>query len=334
MSNEKKRLVSRTGIPQIPTTSNQYYGLFLQNKATNELSKVNTSRMDMVHIPYTQTYQLSYKDLRVDIDGKVKIGPAESMMIDYIIFTHTQQSNHDNTLTVSIPTKQYMNDRGINDPKTARNFLKREKNVLVAIHYEFTGKSHSKNPQEQSISINLFSSASWYRMGVTFNLTPEFNEQLTQRSSAMPLPRGLFKLNPVKDENAYQIGRYLSLNKWTNYGEARTGKVKIATILSNCTSIPSYEHVMKHGKHVRQQIMRKFFTAVEQLALLGIIEYKIIDQDGNDFDYDATYSEFIKGFVKITNWPYYLDAYAQSIADKRSKHRKQARQRKARNRRK
>lgn len=333
MSNEKKHLVSRTGIPQSPTTSNKYYGLLLQNKATNQLALIDTKRMDMVRIPYTQNYQISYKDLKVDIAGKVSIGPAETMMLDYIIFVHTQQPNHDNVLTVTIPTKQYMSDRGIKDAKTARNFLKREKDILRAIHYDFNGKDNH-NPQEQSSSVNLFSSTYWARTGAVFILTPEFNEQLTQRSSPMPLPKALFQLHPKRDENAYQIGRYLALNKWTNYGQERTGKVRIATILDHCTSIPSYEHVMKHGKHVRQQIMEKFFRAVEQLALLGIIEYKIIDQNGNEFNYDAPYSEFIKGFVQIIRWPYYLDDYARSFADKRSKHRKQARQRKARNRRK
>lgn len=331
MNNRKKSLIPQTGIPQSPSTHNEHYGLFFQNKATNQLALINSKRMNKVPVPFSQNYQISYKDLKVDIDGKVSIEPAETMMLDYIIFVHTQQPNHDQNTSVAISTSQYMNDRGIQNRKNARNFLKREKDVLRSIHYDFNGKD-TGNPQEQSLSVNLFSSTYWDRTGVVFVLTPEFNEQLTKRSSAMPLPKALFKLHPKRDENAYQIGRFLSLNKWTNYGKERTGKVRIATILANCTSIPTYEYVMKHGKHVRQQIMNKFFNAIEKLALLDIIEYKIIDQYGNEFDYDAPYSEFIKSYVQITNWPDYLDDYAKTIANRRKKYHSQAKRRKARKR--
>lgn len=313
--------------------TNKYYGLMYQNRATNQLSQISTKRNPTKEIPYTNTLRLVYEDLTVDIENKVKIGPAESMMLDYIIFRHTQDDNHDNNFSVVISLKEYMQDRGLKDSKSARAFLKREKDIMTAIHVSYDSENDN-NPYDQSFTMNLFSSASWDKGKVIFNLTPEFNTILTQHGQAMPYFKELFKLNPYKGENANKIGKWLQYSKFMNYNKPgdRENRAKISTLLSNCPSIPSYNYVMKHGKHVNQLIIQPFLDAIEQLAHLKMFTYRLCyDREGKkEFNYTngLSYEDFSKGYLIITSWNSYLDEYVKRIAERRNKYRNKARKRK------
>lgn len=312
-------------------TVSKQYGLFYQNKSTNQLSEISTKRNPTKALPYMNAARLKYKDLTVDIDNKVKVGPAETMMLDYIIFRHTQDDNHENELSVVIPLKEYMRDRGLKDPKSARTFLKKEKDILPSIHVSYDSKDDD-NPLDVSYRVNLFSSGAWVSGKAIFNLTPEFNSQLTQHGRAMPYFKGLFKLNPYKGESAIRIGKWLQRNKFLNYGKPRADFAKISTLLSNCPSIRSYDEVMKHGKHVNQLIIQPFLDAVEQLAQQGMFTYRLCyDKEGKkEFNYTngLAYEDFIKGYLIITSWNDYLEEYARIIAEKRNKYRKMALKRK------
>ena len=55
-------------------TVSKQYGLFYQNKSTNQLSEISTKRNPTKSLPYMNAARLKYKDLTVDIDNKVKYG--------------------------------------------------------------------------------------------------------------------------------------------------------------------------------------------------------------------------------------------------------------------
>lgn len=301
------------------TLRNKDYTIIPQNKATNQTSRLNSKR-DTRKLPLNKT-QIFFQDVTALFSGKA-LGVPETQLLDYVIVKHASISNHDNNATVTFTLKEYMQDRGLKDAKSARNSLRKGLDKLVSLQLSYSGGNKS-NPYNQSFGKhNLFAGYDYTRGAASVTFTPDTNKMITQQAMPMPYHNLMFRLDPKKDATAWYIFRKLLENKRMNFNQGRADKMKIATLLKNCPNLPTYEEVMDGNRNVDDRIIQPFFKAVERLS--EAFSYTFLTADDKPFNYDEgiEYRTFAKGELVITSWKDYPDIWLQQISNTRNKHHK------------
>lgn len=314
-----KKISNVPGLTPKSLKENKHYTILPQNNATNQMARLNTKR-NAKHLPMNQS-TVSFKDVTALFSGK-KLRVAETQLLDYIVVKHGEINNHDNDPTVTFTLKEYMQDRGLKDAKSARSSLRNGLDKLVSLQLSYSGGSKS-NPYNQSFGKhNLFTGYDYTRGTARITFTPDTNKMFTQQAMPMPYHKLMFRLDPKKDATAWYILRKLLENKRMNFNQGRADKMKIATLLKACPNLPSYEEVMDGNRHVDDRIIQPFFKAVERLS--EAFSYTFLTVDGKPFNYGEgiEYSTFAKGELVITQWNDYPETWIKQIADSRNKHRK------------
>lgn len=317
-----KRITKAPGITPESLKENKNYAIILQNNATNQASRLNSKR-NTRKLPLSKT-QISFHDVTALFSGKT-LGVPETQLLDYIIVKHASNSNHDHNPTVTFKLKDYMQDRGLKDAKSARNNLRKGLDKLISIQLSYSG-GNDNNPYNQSFGKhNLFTGYDYTRGTAIISFTPETNKMITQQAMPMPYHNLLFRLDPKKEATSWYILRRLLENKRTNYSQGRADKMKISTLLRNCPNLPTYEEVMDGNRNVDDRIIQPFFKAVEGLS--EAFDYTLLTEKGNPFNYKEgiTYQDFASGELVITSWKDYPDSWLQQLKVSKNKHRKSKR---------
>lgn len=301
-----------------PLSDKNRYLTIYQNNATNQASRLNSKR----NVKHTLTdTKVSFKDISGYFNGS-SFGVPEAQLFDYVVYRYASMSNHDNKLAVSFSMKDYMNDRGLKDRKSARKALINGIGKLSSLRIEYGGGTNNKYDHSFGI-INIFQDADYgntKRGFATLTFSDKFHELITQGAMLMPYPPLLFKLNPKKDATSFYILRKLSENKRTNIRRPkRANAVKIGSLLDYCPSLPKYDEVMKGNKNVDSRIIEPFFEAVEKLS--SEIDYTFIDSKGKPFNYEEgiKYQDFIESSLVIKTWKNYPNDLLNQLTSKRKK---------------
>lgn len=309
-------LTNTPGNNSIPGKSNNY-GLVQQNNAINQAYRLNSKRNSQ-QLPLGKT-QASYNDVTALFNGKT-IGVSEAQMLEYINYKHTTAGNYDNSLSVQFTLKEYMNDFGLKDSKSARNSLKKKLDALVSIQLSYSG-GKGKNPYNQSFGKrNIFSGYDYVRGKTTVSFTPEMNTVFTKQALPMPIHLLLFRLNPKNEATSYYILEKILENKRQNAKNhpERMDKIKVATLLASCPNLPTYDEVMAGNRNVDDRIIQPFLKGVERLSIA--FDYSFVDKDGYPVNYEieASYDYFSK-WELIINWKDYPNAYLGQLVTPRKK---------------
>lgn len=316
MANE---LTNAPGSSLIPEKNNNY-GLVQQNNAINQAYRLNSKR-DSQQLPLNKT-QASYKDVTALFNGN-KIGVSEAQMLEYINYKHTTTGNYDNSLSVRFTLKEYMDDFGLKDAKSARSSLKKKLDALISIQLSYSG-GNSKNPYNQSFGKrNIFSGYDYARGKAKVSFTPEMNTIFTKQALPMPIHLLLFRLNPKNEATSYYILEKILENKRQNAKNhpERMNRIKVATLLESCRNLPTYDEVMNGNRHVDDRIIQPFFSGVERLS--EAFDYSFIDADGQPVNYESetSYNAFIE-WELVVRWHEYPEPFLKQLTTHHRKKKK------------
>lgn len=302
----------------------ELYGMISQNTALNSAFKLNDKR----NTKKNYNHELVVKvDAVTAITKAAHLGLPEQVMLTYAIEKFNQESNHDNNKQVTFTLKDYMKDRGLKDPKSARNNIKKCLDTLANTTYSYSSSS-SKNPYNQSFGAHHILDYDYKRGKITVDFSDFFFNLLVYGSMPMPNYKIMYRLDPFKDATIIYILRALEknkrINKPKNTGKSkksskakvaapeRGDRIKISTLLHDVASLSSYDEI-KEGtdRHTHDRLILPVFKAVERLAdptdpYRAINRYSFMDADNKPIDYDnIDYETFSNAYLVIEEWHRY-----------------------------
>lgn len=307
-----------------PANINEIIGVTSQNAAMNSAFKLNDKR----NTKKNYNRELVVKaDAVTAITKATHLGLPEQVMLTYAIDKFNQESNHDNNKQVTFTLKDYMRDRGLKDPKSARNNIKKCLDALTNTTYSYSG-GNSKSPYNQSFGAHHILDYDYKRGKVTIDFSDFFFNLLVHGSMPMPNYKIMFRLDPLKDATTIYILRALEKNKRINKPKStnkskknskaqttapeRGDRIKISTLLHDVASLSSYDEI-KEGtdRHTYGRLILPVFKAVERLAdptdpYRAINRYSFMDADNKPIDYDnIDYETFSNAYLVIEEWHRY-----------------------------
>ena len=327
----QKKLITNVNEKKAATTElaeladdRELYGMISQNTALNSAFKLNDKR----NTRRNYNRELVVKaDAVTAITKAAHLGLPEQVMLTYAIDKFNQKPNHDSSKQANFTLKDYMKDRGLKDPKSARNNIKKCLDTIANTTYSYSG-GDSKSPYNQSFGAHHILDYDYKRGKVTIDFSDFFFNLLVHGSMPMPNYRIMYRLDPLKDATTIYVLRALEKNKRINKPKStnkskknnkvqaaapeRGDRIKISTLLHDVASLSSYDK-LKEGtdRHTYDRLILPVFKAVERLAdptdpYRAINRYSFMDADNKPIDYDnIDYETFSNAYLVIEEWHRY-----------------------------
>lgn len=329
------------------------YETVLNTKMTNAITQLPNRKLDFDEdsgdfyavIPFggTQMY------FSIDPTG-VKLPPAQAhKVLDIFISkisqsiprraSYTQIMNH---TKYSLSVKEYMELCGLSDPKSAKEQLAKSVEWLFHVSgewdevafFDYETGHRLKEPTDRHFKYRILitigdDTGKAVSKGVCH---VEIHPRIAQYISygfPMNLPTKLYKMSSRRNPNSYQIGKRLAIHKNMNVMKANENRIAVATLLPYLQNIPSYEEVMKSGKHISRDIIEPFERDLSALIDEGVLTDAHYCNSGGEPITDEqlnlyTYKEWITWLIEFEFADYpEQEERRQFIEDKRAEKRKQ-----------
>lgn len=322
--NEKK--AATTELAELADDS-ELYGMIFQNTALNSAFKLNDKR---------NTKRNYNRELVVKVDAVTAItkaahlGLPEAVMLTYVTEKFNQLSNHDNNQTFSFTLKEYMKDRGLKDPKSARKSIRKTLDAIGKSTFSYSGGNGNQYNKDFGthgvLEYDYFSGQG--KIVITFSQF--YFDLLINGSMPMPNYRIMYRLHPTKDATAIYVLRALENNKRINKPKninkskknnkaqvaapERGDRIKVSTLLHEIPSLSSYDEIKKGtDRHTYDRLILPVFKAVERLAdptdpYRAINRYSFMSADNKPLSYDnIDFETFSNAYLVIEEWHKYPD---------------------------
>ena len=316
-----------------PFKDNSTYTAVMQNRAVNDIARLNSKRgtSDIAQ------QLIKSGDITAAISNEKtgrRFTPTQTMIFDYILSHHAANSSA-NSAIVSFTVSQYMTDRGLTDPKSARKQLDSALSTFTGTTLEYGGDKQ-KGPKhiDAFTSLNIVAMATRDRSQVVVEFTRPFNEIITAKGMLMPYPMAAFKIDMRHNPQAWGIVRKAIENKRINYGKPNADRIKISTLLKSLTDLPTYEEVRNTNRAYFTRIIEPVLRDLgETPQIQEIFAYAFEGPDGQPLSYDSFYNAnldyetFANSTLVITNWIGYPDTDVAGWKDTQQKSIEQAKKR-------
>ncbi len=275
------------------TLSQEDFSPIKQNAATNALTKVKSAKAEKRVDALSNKATIVTTDLTVVIEeyGKGReLNTSTHKLFDAMMQEYTR--NGANERRVTLPLKQYMEMRGLKDPKTARTQVKEDLQTLFSISLTFP-KSLVTRDKSQSgeYRFRMVTDISYDRGSVSATFNETFL-RLMERSPVMPYPFELFKINDRLNPNSYYLGRKITELKNMNIGKDNEDVVSVEKLLAACPEIPTREEVERTDRAYARRIVEPFERDMNALSNIFEWEYchenkkKLTDEELAAFTFD------------------------------------------------
>lgn len=245
-------------------------------------SAIITSSQDF---KITTTNAADFKGLKI----------STSMLFDMAILALSQSSTG---REVFIPLDTYMETRKLKDKKTARETVKNDLDTLFNLSISFTDKIKGKDADFKDIRI--ITSKGIQKSIINIKFSEEANE-IIRNYYAMYIPQELLSIDNKKFPHSYLLGRKIYELKRTNLGTYREDIISVKTLLTACTTIPSYEEISKTNRSYTERIIKPFEDNLDYFTSFKWEYCKakgepLTQEETNHFDIHI----FLKSYIKIT----------------------------------
>lgn len=242
----------------------------LQNKFLNDLAdyNTNTKRDTSTRInKKTQEIITTQGDLSLAVSVErpdIKWAVSTSMLWDYILAIFTQRGK---PKQFTFLLNDYMEARGLKDPKSARDQIKIDLDVISAHRV-----SYDDHKGYRFGFVNLVSHATYDLGVIDIEYDSKFLNALT-KLSFIYFPELLWKININRNPHSYYLLRTLTLHKRRNQFHKNANTISVQTLLEECPEMPSYDDVKKTDRAFDKRIISPFERDLDALDEVLSWEY-------------------------------------------------------------
>lgn len=280
------------------------YAPVKQNAATNALTKVKSAKAEKRVDALSNKATIVATDLTVVIEeyGKGReLNTSTHKLFDALMQEYTR--NGANERRVTLPLKQYIEMRGLKDPKSAREQVKADLQNLYSVSLTFPKSlvTHDKS-QSGEYRFRMVTDISYDRKTVSATFNETFL-MLMECSPVMPYPFELFRINDRRHPNAYYLGRKITELKNMNIGKDNEDVVSVERLLAACPEIPTREEVEQSGRHFTKRIVEPFERDMD--ALCNIFDWEYCHENRKpltDAEMDAFTFDIFIGLNVLIHW--------------------------------
>lgn len=212
--------------------------------------------------------------------------------------------------TVRIPLSDYMGRRGLKDRKEAKAQVVADAKILRAA--SIAGEEKKGKKIERYSFINMFDKGDVEKNGdIVFTFGASFYQMLLSYT-IMPYPEQLQTVNNKRNPNSYYFLRRIAEHKNMNVGKKNEDIIAVKTLLNASPCLPTYDDVMRNGKHVDQRIIKPFERDLD--ALKDTLTWGYCHSNNKPLTdeelLNMNYSTFVELLIH-TEWKQYPDQTAR-----------------------
>ena len=291
--------ILKNGILKPKNPNIKHFGMVHQNSATNALTKIKPKEGVNVTVDmFTGIAELKKGGLTVVMKQfrEINIRTSAFMLYDFLVMRLTENGAKSPVISVSLD--DYMNIRGLQNPKEAREQVKEDLETLYNISISFEEKRRGGSKSFHDLRV------------------------LSDKGiPVMPYCKEIFKLDTNKYRHAYALYGKIQEHKNMNIGKKNENIISVKTLLDAASGIPTYDEVMKKNRAINENIIEPFQENMNALAPMITWEYCNIDGTSlYNTNSEIDYQTFINLNVRVT-WLEYpdqtkrLETKAQRIAE-------------------
>ena len=312
--------ILKNGILKPKNPNIKHFGMVHQNSATNALTKIKPKEGVNVTVDmFTGIAELKKGGLTVVMKQfrEINIRTSAFMLYDFLVMRLTENGAKSPVISVSLD--DYMNIRGLQNPKEAREQVKEDLETLYNISISFEEKRRGGSKSFHDLRVLSDKGIKNGMINISFGMG--FYSMLVN-CPVMPYCKEIFKLDTNKYRHAYALYGKIQEHKNMNIGKKNENIISVKTLLDAASGIPTYDEVMKLDRHIELRIKTPFEENMNALAPMITWEYCSPDgtsvyTDGNT---EIDYQTFINLNVRVS-WLEYpdqtkrLETKAQRIAE-------------------
>lgn len=292
------------------------FSVIRQGQAMNQITKMNALKRDnLTPDPLTGALKITTNDgdfiLEIEhFNETAGVSTTTWQLLDALIQELT--NNGMKSPKVRLSLSDYMNMRGLNDIKSAREQVKRELNTISHIRFHFQEIRRGKK-RGGFMRLAILGTNGLENGFIVAVFDTQFFE-IIQSYNIMQYPLLLYKINAHINPNSWYFGRKITEHKNMNYFKPNADIISVETLLNSSPAMPTYEEVAQTNRDFKSRIIKPFERDMD--ALDETLTWEYCHNNGkpstdeeleilyNDNKETPSYNIFIKLLVKIT-WRYY-----------------------------
>ncbi len=193
-------------------------------------------------------------------------GISTNAKIALDIFLQIYCKNETKDGLVTLPLSDYMEIRGLKDPKSARQQVKDCMEVLKSIKFSSSELNKTTKRKESFLNISLYGGTSGVVKGdILFRFNPDYLRFRELSHFYIEYPTEIYKINVRYFPYAYFFGCIIAENFRMNEGKQRQNIISIENLMENTPTLPSYEEISNSCRHFYDRIIEPVIRNLDQL---------------------------------------------------------------------
>lgn len=283
-----------------PSKEESGYQSMYNGKVTNKLVKTKTSdykeeKIEQLKlINFNGRLEIDQGDYKVFINQYRELthglATTAKILLDTFVVVLTEQSDSRKSADIEITLSEYMRIRGLSDPKSVREQVRRDLEALAQLNIEFNDKDTGW--MKYHVSAGTYG----IKKGIIkFRFNTEFFN-LLRRYAIMPIHAETWQVNQNNNPNSYYFSRYIQEHKNMNYHHPNADIISVKKLLESSPDMPKYDELGEAGQ-LRKRIIDPF---ERDMSIFNFFTWHYCGPKGTDIEQPETYDEFINANVKIT----------------------------------
>jgi len=287
---------AKTSIRKIANSKTPGYSKISASQELSALMKIKGSYNPSLVNKFTGNLEITENNVRIIIYNYPDLFTAMRGSTRQLFLALNMKYTEGNKLDelVILPLREYMLIRGLKDYKSARKQVEADLKVLSSIQFEW---KEFRNKNKDYINTRISGGSEGILNGlIIFRFNKDFLIIL-QSCKIMPIPNEILMFN--SKWNPYSISLLIKISEHMNmnYGKSNATVISVASLLSYCPDLPSYEEVIANGRQVTKRIIDPFERDMDSITS---ISWEYCGKNGFKIKPPTRFKEFSKANVKFS----------------------------------
>ncbi|MFI3255453.1 MAG: cell envelope integrity protein TolA [Eubacteriales bacterium] len=242
---------------------------FVLSTTNNTQRKLRTTKTTSLSADIMGNAKVSIEEFSLILANYEKgISTTAKITLDIFLKEYCLNETSDGLIQLSL--RDYMELRGLNDPKTARKQVLDNIEEMKNIRFSSTEFNKISKKKEFMGGIDLYGGTGLIQKGIIrFRFNPDYLRFRNLTHYYINYPVEIYKTNIKQFPHSYYFGCYIAEYYRMNEGTEQVNTIAIKTLLEYTPTIPTYEEISKGNRHFFNRIIEPSIRNLDQLESMG-----------------------------------------------------------------